>query len=85
MATVAAEPAPVPPVEAGQVRAPEPITPTEGRLEVDADTGRGQFRLVDEIAPDGTDYSEFGQVRRVTAYDGDTPVGTLPAAVTAII
>ena len=77
VAQAAPEPAPVPPVEAGPVRAPEPITPTEGRLEVDADTGRGQFRLVDEIAPDGTDYSEFGQVRRVTAYDGDTPVGTL--------
>lgn len=76
-ATVApAAPEPAPTV------APEPFTAapierTEGRLEVDADTGRGTFRLVDEVAPDGTDYSEFGQVRRVTAYDGDTPVGTL--------
>jgi len=77
VAQAAPEPAPVPPVEAAPARAPEPIAPTEGRLEVDADTGRGQFRLVDEIAPDGTDYSEFGQVRRVTAFDGDTPVGTL--------
>lgn len=77
VATVAAEPAPVPPVEAEPVRAPEPITPTEGRLEVDADTGRGQFRLVDEPAPAGADFSEFGQVRIIEAFDGDTKVGEL--------
>lgn len=77
VAEVAPEPAPVPQVEAGPVRAPEPITPTEGRLEVDADTGRGQFRLVDEPAPAGADYSEFGQVRIIEAFDGDTKVGEL--------
>lgn len=77
VAQAAPEPAPVPPVEAGQVRAPEPITPTEGRLEVDADTGRGQFRLVDEPAPAGADFSEFGQVRIIEAFDGDTKVGEL--------
>lgn len=77
VAPVAPEPAAVPPVEEGPVRAPEPITPTEGRLEVDADTGRGQFRLVDEPAPPGADYSEFGQVRIIEAFDGDTKVGEL--------
>lgn len=77
MAEAAPEPEAVPPVEAGPVRTPEPITPTEGRLEVDADTGRGQFRLVDEPAPAGADYSEFGQVRIIEAFDGDTKVGEL--------
>lgn len=77
VAPVAAEPAPVPSVEAGSVRAPEPIAPTEGRLEVEADTGRGQFRLVDEPAPAGADFSEFGQVRIIEAFDGDTKVGEL--------
>lgn len=77
VAEVAPEPAAVPPVEEGPVRTPEPITPTEGRLEVDADTGRGQFRLVDEPAPAGADYSEFGQVRIIEAFDGDTKVGEL--------
>lgn len=77
VAEAAPQPEAVPPVEAGQVRAPEPITPTEGRLEVDADTGRGQFRLVDEPAPAGADYSEFGQVRIIEAFDGDTKVGEL--------
>lgn len=70
-----AEPAPV---EAAQEPAPvRTIEPTAEQVGVDADTGRGIFRLIDEVAPDGTDYSEFGQVRRVTAYDGETPVGTL--------
>ncbi len=77
VATDAPQPEAVPPVEAGQVRTPEPITPTEGRLEVDADTGRGQFRLVDEPAPPGADYSEFGKVRIIEAFDGDQKVGEL--------
>ena len=77
VAEAAPQPEAVPPVEAGQVRTPKPIAPTEGRLEVDADTGRGQFRLVDEPAPAGADYSEFGQVRIIEAFDGDTKVGEL--------
>lgn len=77
VAPVAPEPTAVPPVEAGPVRAPEPIAPTEGRLEVDADTGRGQFRLADEPAPAGADFSEFGQVRIIEAFDGGTKVGEL--------
>lgn len=45
--------------------------------EVTARTKGGEFRLTDTEAPAGTDFSEFGQVRRVQAFDGDKVIGTL--------
>jgi len=54
----------------------EPQAPQETR-EVVAKTPRGEFRLEDRPAVAGRDFSEFGQIREVTAYDGDTPIGTL--------
>lgn len=46
-------------------------------VEVTAKTKGGEFPLHDTEAPAGTDFSEFGQVRRVQAFDGDTVIGTL--------
>lgn len=46
-------------------------------VELTAKTKGGEFRLRDTDAPAGTDFSEFGQVRRVQAFDGDKVVGTL--------
>lgn len=48
-----------------------------GRTEAIATTPNGSFNLVDDVAPEGTDYSEFGQVRKVTAYEDGKEVGTL--------
>lgn len=76
-AVAPAAPAPVETVPGPVPAEPQAIQPTEGRLEVDADTGRGQFRLVDEPAPAGADFSEFGQVRVIEAFDGNTKVGEL--------
>lgn len=45
--------------------------------EFTATTPNGEFRLTDREAPDGTDFSEFGQVRVVEAFDGDTSIGRL--------
>lgn len=42
-----------------------------------AKTKAGQFRLTDELAVPGADYSEFGQFREVVAYDGETRIGSL--------
>ena len=44
---------------------------------VTAKTKGGEFTLRDTEAPAGTDFSEFGQVRRVQALDGDKVIGTL--------
>ena len=46
-------------------------------IEVIARTKGGEFRLRDTEAPPGTDFSEFGQVRQVEAYDGETLIGKL--------
>lgn len=48
-----------------------------GAREVVATTPRGEFTLRDQEAPAGTDFSEFGQVRIVEAFDGDTKIGQL--------
>lgn len=45
--------------------------------EYTAKTKGGEFRLVDSKAPAGTDFSEFGEVRQVIAYDGDQQIGKL--------
>jgi GNAT superfamily N-acetyltransferase len=77
----------VPPTmpEAGR-RAPEPTPDPRPILSMDRDDGvvrataktkAGQFTLVDDKAPAGTEFSEFGQVRLITAYDGDREIGTL--------
>jgi GNAT superfamily N-acetyltransferase len=42
-----------------------------------AKTKAGEFRLTDELAVPGADYSEFGQFREVVAYDGETRIGSL--------
>lgn len=55
------------------------VRPGRG-AEFEARTVRGRFRLVDDEAPAGTDFSEFGQVRQVRAYDGDTQIGLLTYA-----
>lgn len=46
-------------------------------VEVTARTKGGKFRLRDSEAPAGTDFSEFGDVRQVEAFDGDRRVGKL--------
>lgn len=46
-------------------------------VELMAKTKGGEFRLRDTEAPAGADFSEFGQVRRVQAFDGDKLIGTL--------
>jgi GNAT superfamily N-acetyltransferase len=46
-------------------------------VEVTARTKAGEFRLRDTEAPAGTDFSEFGQVRQVRAFDGDRKIGKL--------
>lgn len=48
-----------------------------GRTEAIATTPNGSFNLVDDVAPEGTDYSEFGQVRKVTAFEDGQEVGSL--------
>lgn len=48
-----------------------------GAREVVATTPRGEFRLVDQAAVAGADFSEFGNIRIVEAYDGDTKIGQL--------
>jgi hypothetical protein len=45
--------------------------------EVFARTKGGEFRLTDRKAQSGTDFSEFGEVRQVEAFDGDQKIGTL--------
>lgn len=61
--------------------APSPAAPIpEGAREVVATTPRGEFRLVDQKAPEGADFSEFGEVRQVQAFDGDKVIGTLTYA-----
>lgn len=57
------------------VQAPE--TGTVRPDEFTAKTKGGTFRLTDTEAPAGTDFSEFGQVREVRAFDGDTEIGKL--------
>jgi hypothetical protein len=42
--------------------------------------GKGEVSLFDSVAPKGADFSEFGQVRQVEAYDGDQLVGKLTYA-----
>jgi len=56
---------------------PAKIEPVPGGAEFIATTKGGEFRLVDAPAPAGADFSEFGEVRQVLAYDGDKPVGKL--------
>lgn len=68
---------PVPTAAEAPARSAGPIERTDGRLEVEADTRGGPIRLVDEPAPAGADFSEFGQVRVVEAFDGDTKIGEL--------
>lgn len=48
-----------------------------GRTEAIATTPNGSFNLVDDVALEGTDYSEFGQVRKVTAFEDGQEVGSL--------
>lgn len=45
--------------------------------EVLARTKDGEFRLTDREAQSGTDFSEFGEVRQVDAFDGEQKIGTL--------
>jgi len=62
------------------VAAPEVRQPVLERVVPDefiATTKAGEFRLVDREAPAGTDFSEFGQVRRVEAFAGDQKIGEL--------
>jgi GNAT superfamily N-acetyltransferase len=56
-----------------------PVRPGTDRV-VTAKTKGGQFTLRDAEAPAGADFSEFGQVRQVEAYDGDKKIGTLTYA-----
>lgn len=63
-----------------EVRAVSPIDIPEPRAVPDefvATSPKGQWRLRDTEAPAGTDFSEFGQVRQVEAFDGDTLIGKL--------
>lgn len=39
--------------------------------------GKGDITLVDGLAPDGADFSEFGEVRQINAFDGDQKIATL--------
>lgn len=55
------------------------VRPGRG-AEFEARTSRGRFRLVDDEAPDGADFSEFGAVRQVKAFDGDREIGVLTYA-----
>jgi GNAT superfamily N-acetyltransferase len=65
---------------ANDVPAPEVRQPVLERVVPDefiATTKAGEFRLVDKEAVQGRDFSEFGQIREVTAYAGDRQVGNL--------
>lgn len=42
-----------------------------------AKTKGGEWRLSDKAAASGRDFSEFGQIREVVAYDGDKQIGSL--------
>lgn len=50
---------------------------TPGAVEFTAKTKGGTFRLRDSLAPAGTDFSEFGEVRQVEAFDGNKRIGKL--------
>lgn len=66
------EPAPI----QEEATSPEPLDVGSGD-EFIAKTKGGEWRLADKEAEAGTDFSEFGQVRQVTAYDGEKPIGSL--------
>lgn len=70
------------PIKAAEVVAPEPVSYREAVVpnEFRATTKGGEWILRDVEAPRGTDFSEFGQVRQVTAFDGDKTIGTLTYA-----
>lgn len=40
----------------------------------------GEITMVDALAPDGADFSEFGEVRQINAFDGDKKIATLTYA-----
>lgn len=66
------------PTEAKPQEAVKPSTTPEAIPdEFIAKTKGGEWRLTDKEAAPGSDFSEFGQVREVVAYDGDTPIGSL--------
>lgn len=55
----------------------DPLYQGEQAQEFTATTNGGTFRLTDERAPAGADFSEFGEVRIIEAFDGDDKVGQL--------
>ena len=55
----------------------DPLYQAEQVQEFTATTSGGTFRLTDERAPAGADFSEFGEVRIIQAFDGDEKVGQL--------
>lgn len=55
----------------------DPLYQAEHVQEFTATTNGGTFRLTDERAPAGADFSEFGEVRIIEAFDGDDKVGQL--------
>ncbi len=66
--------------EAADARAAELIAARLERSDPDtfyAKTKSGEFRMTDKAAVGAQETSEFGQLREVVAYDGDTQVGTL--------
>lgn len=40
----------------------------------------GEITMVDALAPDGADFSEFGEVRQINTFDGDKKIATLTYA-----
>lgn len=48
-----------------------------GTVRATATTTNGTFDLEDSVAPEGADFSEFGQVRKVTAFDNGQEIGSL--------
>lgn len=55
----------------------DPLYQSEQAQEFTATTKGGTFRLTDARAPAGADFSEFGEVRIIEAFDGDEKVGQL--------
>lgn len=68
---------PVEPVRDPETPPPDRLAPEPGTVERIARTGKGEFRLVDAPAAPGREFSEFGNVRIVEAFDGDTKIGEL--------
>lgn len=79
----AGEPAALPAAQPSPV-AVDPVS-VDGRPGAKAYTASvegkdGEITMVDALAPDGADFSEFGEVRQINAFDGDKKIATLTYA-----